>query len=94
MKRLIFKLKKEEGTITELSVLNYQEMLIEYQFQEVNKRILNYVIQFKVNDFNITFEEIKYKDELIINHIFKLKQLFHFLEINMVGIKVNFKSQT
>lgn len=94
MKRLIFKLKKEEGIITELSVLNYQEMLIEYQFQEVNKRILNYVIQFKVNDFNITFEEIEYKDELIINHIFKLKQLFYFLEINMVGIKVNFKSQT
>lgn len=94
MKRLIFKLKKEEGIITELSVLNYQEMLIEYQFQEVNKRILNYVIQFKVNDFNITFEEIEYKDELIINHIFNLKQLFYFLEINMVGIKVNFKSQT
>ncbi len=83
MNQLIINTNKE---ITELNVLNYQKVKVKYSFEEVNKRIINHIIQNKINMLTLTFEIIEYEELTIIN-ILKIKRMFDYLEINIQGIK-------
>lgn len=89
MNQLIINTNKE---ITELNVLNYQKVKVKYSFEEVNKRIINHIIQNKINMLTLTFEIIEYEELTIIN-ILKIKRMFDYLEINIQGIKFILKKK-
>ena len=88
MNQLIFNQSKENNR-TEIKISNYQELSSSYNFDELNKRILNYILKNEINHIKLTFDNIL-NDDLSVPKIFKIRELLTFLDITIFSIEVSF----
>ena len=88
MNQLIFKQRKKEN-IKEINISNYQELSLKYSFDELNKRILNYILKNEINHIKLSFDNI-FNDGLTVPQILKIRELLVFLDITIFSIEVSF----
>ena len=89
MNQLIFNQSKNIN-ITEINISNYQELSSSYNFDELNKRILNYILENKINHIKLSFNNIL-DDGLSVTKIFEIRELLLFLDITVFSIEVIFE---
>jgi hypothetical protein len=88
MNQLIFKqqIKKD---IIEINISNYQELSLSYNFDELNKRILNYILDNKIENIKLSFDNI-FNNNVTIQKIFKIRETLAYLDVTVICIEISF----
>jgi hypothetical protein len=88
MNQLIFKqqIKKD---IIEINISNYQELSLSYNFDELNKRILNYILDNKIENIKLSFDNI-FNNNVTIQKIFKIRETLAYLDVTVFCIEISF----
>ncbi|WP_159950935.1 hypothetical protein [Polaribacter septentrionalilitoris] len=89
MNKLIFHQDINNNLIV-INISNYQELSLRYSFEELNKRILNFILENKIENVKLSFNNILC-DIFIINKIFKIKALLLYFDITIYSIEISFK---
>ncbi|SDS17686.1 hypothetical protein SAMN05216503_2220 [Polaribacter sp. KT25b] len=88
MNQLIFK-QQIKNNIIEINISNYQELSLSYSFEELNKRILSYILESKADYIKLSFKNISNTD-LSISKIIKIRESLAFLELTVISIEISF----
>jgi hypothetical protein len=88
MNQLIFN-KKNNNKIIEINIPNYQYLSFNYNLDELNKRILNYILENKLEKIKLNFDNIL-NNNTIIQKIFELRETLLFLDVTVFSITISF----
>lgn len=88
MSQLIFN-KKNNNKIIEINIPNYQYLSSNYNLNELNKRILNYILENKLKKVKLSFDNIL-NNKVIIQKIFDIREMLVFLDVTVFSIEISF----
>jgi hypothetical protein len=91
MNKLIFN-KKNNNKIIEINIPNYQDLSSNYNLDELNKRILNYILENNLENIKLSFDSIL-NNTVTIQKIFNIREMLLFLDVTVFSIEISFDKE-